>query len=101
MRRGILRYRNLVAAVKRAIDEADPIGLLDMGAPADEYALEVGTIVPRVAKAERPEEVADILHAEFVRWFDQNTAGPREIYDAPARRVWEAVLEFRKTASPR
>jgi hypothetical protein len=30
------RYRILVSAVEHAINEADPIGLLDIGAPADE-----------------------------------------------------------------
>ena len=31
------RYQSFVAAVERAIDDADPIGLLEGGAPADEY----------------------------------------------------------------
>jgi hypothetical protein len=31
------RYQALVAAVERAINEADPIGLLEAGAPTDEY----------------------------------------------------------------
>ena len=40
------RYQALVAAVERAINDADPIGLLRGGAPADEYGPEIGTIVP-------------------------------------------------------
>jgi hypothetical protein len=36
------RYKELVAAVERAINEADPIGLLEIGAPPDEYAPEIG-----------------------------------------------------------
>lgn len=63
------RHQMLVAAVDRAINEADPIGLLEIGAPADEYAPEVGTIVPRLASVERPEDVAPLLHEEFIRWF--------------------------------
>lgn len=31
------RYLMLVAAIERAINEADPIGLLEIGAPTDEY----------------------------------------------------------------
>ena len=44
------RYQSLVV-VERAIDDADPIGLLEGGAPADEYGPEIGTIVPRVVNA--------------------------------------------------
>jgi hypothetical protein len=85
-------YRLLVAAVERAINEADPIGLLQVGAPSDEYAPEVGTIVPRLASAERLDDVAAVLHEEFVRWFGAGIAGPRERYETPARLIWDAVL---------
>jgi hypothetical protein len=70
-------HQSLVAAVERAIDDADPIGLLEGGAPADEYAPEIGTIGPRVLNAYSVEEVTTVLHEEFVRWFDDYSAGPR------------------------
>jgi hypothetical protein len=89
------RYDVLVAAVKAALDAADPISLLEMGAPSDEYGLEVGTIVPRVAKASDLDEVTRIVHKEFVRWFDRDIAGPITAYEAPAREIWQAVLLFR------
>ena len=92
------RYQSLVVAVKRAIDYADPIGLLEGGAPADEYGPEIGTIVPRVVNAQSIEELTTVLHEEFVRWFGDDTAGPRHPYEAPARKIWEALLEFRKGA---
>ena len=91
-------YQALVVAVERAMNEADPIGLLEGGAPADEYGPEIGTIVPRIAKLERPDDVATVLHEEFVRWFGEGTAGPREAYEAPARQIWAALLEYRKSA---
>ena len=82
------RHQVLVAAVVRAIKEADPIGLLEVGAPTDEYAPEIGTIVPRLASVERSEDVATLLHEEFIRWFGDGTAGPRHVYEASARRIW-------------
>jgi hypothetical protein len=88
----------LVAAVERAIDDADPIGLLEGGAPADEYGPEIGTIVPRVMNAQSVEEVTTVLHEEFLRWFGDDTAGPRHAYQAPASKVWKALLEFRNSA---
>ena len=62
------RYPDLVAAVERAINEADPIGLLAGGAPSDEYAPEIGTIIPLLANAHRPDDVTGALHGEFLRW---------------------------------
>lgn len=90
------RYRALVAAVKRAIDDADPIGLLQLGAPADEYSPEVGTIVPRVSRAASPAEVTRILHEEFTQWFGVEIAGREDSYQAPALRIWRAVLVFKR-----
>jgi hypothetical protein len=92
------RYQSLVVAVERAINDTDPIGLLEGGAPADEYGPEIGTIVPRVVNAQSIQEVTTVLHEEFARWFGDNTAGPRHVYEAPAGKIWEALLEFRKSA---
>jgi hypothetical protein len=92
------RYLSLVAAVERAINDADPIGLLEGGAPADEYSSEIGTIVPRVVNVQSADEIISVLHEEFLRWFGKETAGPRHAYEAPARHIWGAVLEFRRSA---
>lgn len=90
------RYQELVAAVERAINGADPIGLLDIGAPSDEYAPEIRTILPRLATVQLLDDVTDVLYEEFVRWFDHGIAGPREAYEAPAQQIWAAVMEYRK-----
>src|SRR5262245_57628082 len=75
MARTSKRYQDLVAAVERAINDADPIGLLADGAPSDEYASEIGTIIPLLANAHRPDDVTGVLHQEFLRWFGEGTAG--------------------------
>jgi hypothetical protein len=90
------RYQVLAAAIERAINEADPIGLLQGGAPADEYGSEIGTILPRIANAKRPDDVTDVLHEEFLRWFGNESAGPRHTYEAAAPRIWDALLEYRR-----
>ena len=89
------RYQRLVAAVERAINEADPIRLREVGSPTDEYSPEIATILPRLAGVQGFSDVIDVLHEGFVRWFDQGIAGPREAYEEPARRIWAALLEFR------
>ena len=90
-----VRRRTLAEAVARAIDEADPIGLLASGAPADEYAAEVDTILPRLPGANGIDDVIVILHEEFSRWFGVDTAGPRRAYESPAFRIWQAVHQYR------
>lgn len=92
------RYKALVAAVEQAINDADPIGLLELGAPADEYSPEIGTIVPRVVQAQNVDEITVALYEEFLRWFGDGTAGPRHAYEAPAGKIWTALLEFRRSA---
>jgi len=92
------RYEALVAAVERAINDADPTGLLEIGAPPDEYAPEIGTIVPRLTSGDRLDDVVAVLHEEFIRWFGDDTAGPRHAYEASARRIWDAVVEYRQEA---
>ena len=89
-------YQTFVAAVERAINDADPIGLLEGGAPADEYSPEIGTIVPRVVNAQSVAEVTAVLHEEFLRWFGDDTAGPRQAYEAPGLRIWDALTQYRK-----
>jgi len=90
-------HHGLVATIECAINEADPLGLLEGGAPSDEYAPEIGTILPRLANAQQADDVTGVLHEEFVRWFGESTAGPRQAYETPARRIWDALLEYRRT----
>ena len=94
-----IRYQNLVAAVERAINEADPIALLAGGAPSDEYAPEIGTIIPLLANAHRPDDVTGVLHGEFVRWFGEGTAGPPGVRSAVASDLgcFTRILEERLT----
>src|SRR5262245_35582032 len=88
------KYLALAEAVARAINEADPIGLLAIGAPSDEYDPEHRRIVPRVAHARDEDTVAAILYEEFVRLFGAGTAGPFQNYAALAVRIWPHVQEF-------
>src|SRR5258706_14600256 len=92
------RYEVLVAAVTRAIDEADSKSLLELGAPSGEYSSEVGTITPRVAKAASRDEVRVILHEEFERWFGVGSVVAIEAYVGPANAIWQPVLAFRHAA---
>jgi len=89
-------YRQLFVAVAKAIDDEDPIGLLKIGAPGDEYSVEIGTVVPLLARSRAADDVIDILHKEFSRRFGESAAGPREAFLPLANKIWQSVLEYRK-----
>jgi hypothetical protein len=69
----------------------DPIHI---GYVPDEYDPEVRTILPRLAEARDPDNLARIIHEEFVRWFDPTTAGPQARYAAVAAELWAAWQRF-------
>ncbi len=64
-------YGNLYSDVSRILREADPIGLIVMGAPDDEYDPEVS----------------------FVGWFGTDIAGPLTAYADVAERIWGTWLD--------
>ncbi len=90
-RQGKTKFLTLREAVSHVLRETDPIGLIDCGAPPDEYDPEVGTILPRLRGATSASDVHRIVHEEFVRWFGVETAGGPEAYEQAAQRIWEVV----------
>lgn len=57
-----------VLAARTVVIEVDPIGLIDMGAPDDEYDAEVEDLI-NWRKPVTPERVAEV----FIRWFGQES----------------------------
>lgn len=85
-------YSTLYAEVTELFARHDPLGLVGMGAPRDEYEPEVGTILPRLIRlrSERAvtiEAVQQVIHEEFIQWFSPGIAGPAERYHAPAEEL--------------
>ena len=77
--------------VKRAIDQADPIRLLAIGAPDDEYESEIQEIVSRLGACTNLEEVQTLVHEVFVAWFDGCIAGSKQHYRTLAYTIWEGL----------
>jgi hypothetical protein len=75
------------------MNEADPLGLIALGCPADEYDPEIGTILPRLKEAGSVFELQRIVHEEFTRWFGAETAGPRKRHAEVARLIWAHLRE--------
>jgi hypothetical protein len=53
----------------------------------DEYASEAGSIAVRIPHAESVADVLQTVHEEFVRWFDDDIAGPAASYQPVAEEV--------------
>ena len=66
----------------------DPIGI-NFEDNTDEYEPEAETILPRLRNCHSADDVLQVVHAEFVRWFDPATAGPPEHYKKIAGDVWQ------------
>jgi hypothetical protein len=86
-------YGGLYSDVSHLLREADPIGLIAMGAPHDEYEPEVSTLLPRLHEANAAGDVQRIIHEEFVRWFDADIAGPISGYADVSERIWRVWLQ--------
>jgi hypothetical protein len=82
-------------AVARAIATADPIKLLELGAPGDEYQQEVDGILRRLPTAQSQDEVRAMIHEEFESRFGADLAGIPERYDEPAAAIWAALRQSR------
>lgn len=86
-------FEDLRASVTRLLIDADPVNLIAIGAPKDEYDPEVGTILPRLKEATSPEDVTKIIHEEFTKWFGED-AGPIEAYADVAEQIWNVYRDF-------
>ncbi|MBI3248928.1 MAG: hypothetical protein HYZ50_20700 [Deltaproteobacteria bacterium] len=90
------RHGALYTEVSQLLREADPIRLITIGAPDDEYDPEVSTILPRLRGAQSAAEVRKIIHEEFVHWFDADIAGPVTHYAEVAEKVWGVWLTLKE-----
>lgn len=91
-------YGVLYSEVSQLLREADPIRLIVIGAPDDEYDPEVSTILPRLGEATSADDVQRIVHEEFVRWFGGEIAGSATLYVGVAKKIWDAWSNYARKA---
>ena len=58
--------------VKPVVDKADPMGLLAVHFPTDEYDSEVEMIFARIRNTMTEIEIAEIFHAVFFEMFNES-----------------------------
>lgn len=87
------RFGNAYERLEAILFEEDPVGI-SFGNNTDEYDPEVRTILPRLDVCRSVEDVEDVVHSEFSRWFEPDIAGPRARYRRVAERVFAELGEL-------
>ncbi len=82
------QYGELFDSTEALLFRHDPIGI-NFEDNTDEYEAEVRTILPRLNTCHSVPDVQKVVHEEFVRWFDDQIAGPPERYAQIAFELWE------------
>jgi len=65
-------------------NEADPLGLIKMGAPPDEYVSEIEAAMYRIDEMKDIKTTRVVLHDVFSTMFDKHYAGTEGTYTALA-----------------
>ena len=58
--------------IKAVVDNADPMGLLELCCPANEYDSEIEMIFTRIRKGMSADEIAKVIHAVFLEMFSES-----------------------------
>ena len=80
-------YGDLFDSVADISFRHDPVGI-NFEDNTDEYYPEARTILPRLRDCHSAEDVTNVVHEEFVRWFESESAGPKENYRSPSEEIW-------------
>lgn len=81
--------------VEAILVKYDPIGLIKMGAPTDEYAAEAKEVIQHFRDADNADELAQVIWAIFVVRCTFRQAGDVNYYKLIAGEVWQ-VRSIRK-----
>lgn len=80
---------NKYNVVKDVIDKWDPIGLLELGCPDDEYDPEIQDIVVILDNTYSINDLALEIQKVFIKWFDEEL--PKEECHRASMKLWNKV----------
>ena len=83
--------KSVFLVVKSVIDELDVYGLLEGGAPSNEFDIESREISHRISKNHSPEKIASVIAKVFNKYFDLHSR-PSE-YIKAATKIKELLLQ--------
>ena len=62
-------YGELFYQLRELVNKHDPVELLDLGCPVDEYESEVKTIILKLDSNMSEEQIFDLIWNEYTMWF--------------------------------
>ncbi len=78
--------------IREIINKHDPIGLIAIGAPEDEYDPEVKTIVYQLKDVRTIAQMQDLVYQEFLRWFEEKSiVGEWDSYAEIANEIYNGL----------
>lgn len=83
--------KSVFLVVKSVIDELDVYGLLEGGAPSDEFDIESREISHRISKNHSPEKIASVIAKVFNKYFDLHSRSSE--YIKVATKIKELLLQ--------
>ena len=89
-------YGELFNATAALLFRHDPAGI-NFDENTNEYEPEAGTILPRLHNCHTVDDVARVVHEEFVRWFGAGIAGQPATYSKIGADIW-SVWQARNAA---
>ncbi len=81
-------YGDKFLELRSIVNKYDPIKLIALGSPADEYEPEVTTLITKLNNKLSENEVFDLVFNEFDFWFGGSTTGPKSSYKSLAKDVY-------------
>lgn len=82
----------LANLIIKELNRVDPIGLISMGAPRDEYNPEVKEILSKINLCKSEKDLEELMYNTFVKMFDERLAGSREIYRKLSSRIFGSLI---------
>ena len=77
----------------------DPVGLVEIGAPKDEYWPEVESLLPRLREAASEDDLRRTIYSVFLQKFEaEETCGPESAYEEISKEIWSRFLADKSTA---
>lgn len=85
----------MIDLVRRSLNEADPLGLMALGAPEDEYDAYAKTLVEFMNEAPQYvfEDVRRVLSEELVAGFSEKLVDQASVTHA-ARLIWSSITQL-------
>ncbi len=88
-------YPKLFIEIRQCLFQNDPVGI-NFETNTDEYDPEVGTIIPRLQECASQNDVLNVVHEEFTKWFGADVAGPKTNYTDVSENIWN-IWKTRET----